>query len=95
MTLCEESRRYDARPSPALSCYTGTGHDGARGSGTRLRNSDTSGRKTSYIKQRGGVTIETERMLSTLDNLALPQVTLKMMMIMIHLKFEFKLTNKP
>ena len=32
----EESRRYDPKPSPALSCYTGTGHDGARGSGTRL-----------------------------------------------------------
>ena len=36
MTLGEESRRYDPRPSPALSCYTGTGHDGARTSGTRL-----------------------------------------------------------
>ncbi len=36
MTLGEESRRYDPRPSPALSFYTGTGHDGARGSGTRL-----------------------------------------------------------
>ena len=36
MTLGEESRRYDPRPSPALSCYTETGHDGARGSGTRL-----------------------------------------------------------
>ena len=31
----------------------------------------------------------------TLDNMALTQVTLKMMVIMIHLKFEFKLTNKP
>ncbi len=36
MTLGEESRRYDPRPSLALACYTGTGHDGARGSGTRL-----------------------------------------------------------
>ena len=36
MTLGEESRRYDPGPSQPLSCYTGTGHDGARGSGTRL-----------------------------------------------------------
>ena len=36
MTLGEESRRYDPGSSPALSCYTGTGHDGARGTGTRL-----------------------------------------------------------
>ena len=39
MTLGEESRRYDPTPSPALSCYTGTEHDGARGSGTRLYSS--------------------------------------------------------
>ena len=37
MTLGEESRRDDPRPSPELSCYTGTRHDGARGSGTRLK----------------------------------------------------------
>ena len=37
VTLGEESRRYDPRPSPAFSCYTGTGHDGAKGSGTRLK----------------------------------------------------------
>ena len=36
MTLGEKSRRGDLRPSPALSSYTGAGHDGARGSGTRL-----------------------------------------------------------
>ena len=36
MTLAEESRRYNPRPFPALSCYAGTGHDGARRSGTRL-----------------------------------------------------------
>ena len=36
VTLGEESRPYDRRPSSALSFYTGIGHNGARGSGTRL-----------------------------------------------------------
>ena len=29
-------KRDDPRPSPALSCYKGTGLDGVRGSGTKL-----------------------------------------------------------
>ena len=40
VTLGEESRRHDPRHSPALSFYTGTGHDGARGSSTRLQVQD-------------------------------------------------------
>ena len=33
--LIKAPRTIHADLAPALSCYTGTGHDGARGSGTR------------------------------------------------------------
>ena len=56
MTLGQESRRDDLRPSPALSCYMGTGQDGTRGSGTRLSCGDFSNywrRRLALCLQRG------------------------------------------